>query len=104
MSAVLKRLFASSDPVEQETARTLRVWQDAKAARGGKRTLGRVPAMINRDGCVAMISTTVRRESKGFGEVGPADSFEAIVDKYPDRFEPDIVRIARQRLLRAAKS
>ena len=33
MSAVLKRLFASSDPVEQETARTLRVWQDAKAAR-----------------------------------------------------------------------
>ena len=104
MSKVLEKLFASSDPVERETARTLRVWQDEKAAKGGNRRMGRVPGMISQRGCVATISATVRRESKGFGEVGPEDSFEAIVVKYPDRFEQEVVRIARQRLSSAAKS
>jgi hypothetical protein len=104
MSKVLDRLFASSDPVERETARTLRVWQDEKAAKGGNRRMGRMPGMINQRGCIATISATVRRESKGFGEVGPEDSFEAIVDKYPHRFELDVVQTARRRLFEAAKS
>lgn len=98
MTKILAQLAASNDPVERELLRTLRVWQDEKAARGRKRSLGREPGQIAKYGAIAVIEGRIRRGSVGFEEVGPDDSYEAIVVKFPDRFSNDILKIAKQRL------
>jgi hypothetical protein len=94
----LQTLAESSDPVDRELLRTLRAWQDAKAARGLKRSLGREPGQIADKGAVSIIESRIRRGSVGFDEVGPDDSYEAIVEKYQDRFAKEIVDIALKKL------
>lgn len=98
MSNVLKRLLASDDPVEREMASTLLEWQKAKVAEGRKPVLGYEPRDINRLGAVATISRRVLKSAKGFDEVGATYSYEAIVDRFPDRFSQEVVQVARRRL------
>ncbi len=90
MSAVLDKLEASNDPLERDVAATLREWQRAKVRRGGQARLGYEPKSINLYGVVEVICRRVEKGSKGFGEVGPEHSYEALVVRYPDRFPPKI--------------
>lgn len=98
MSKVLETLSSSTDPVDRELARTLRAWQNAKASSGLQRRLGREPAQIASRGAVYVIEKRIRSNADGFNEVGAEDSYEAIVEKYPDRFAPDVVVLAHRRL------
>jgi hypothetical protein len=104
MAKVLEALAASNDPVERELLRTLRAWQNAKAASGGNRSLGREPGQIAKYGAIAVIESRILRGSVGFDEVGPDDSYEAIVEKYQNRFASNIVELALKRLMTARKA
>lgn len=104
MAKVLEALAVSHDPIDRELLRTLRAWQDAKAATGGKRSLGREPGQIAKYGAIAVIESRILRGSVGFDEVGPEDSYEAIVEKYQDRFAPKVVELALSRLSHARRN
>jgi hypothetical protein len=95
---VLDALAASDDIVDRELARTLRVWQDAKAERGLSRSLGYEPRDINLHGSRAVIENRIRKGASGFWDIAPEDSYEAIVDRLPAEFPGDLVAIARSRL------
>lgn len=103
-STVIEKLKSSSVAVEREVAASLVSWQAAKRAVARKTSLGRLPGLINRHGCVNVVSSVVRRRSIGFQEVDPAETFEAIVDRHPELFEHEVVHLARQRLLSVAQA
>ncbi|TDT91412.1 HNH endonuclease [Azorhizobium sp. AG788] len=96
--SVLDDLSESVDPVDRELARTLQVWLNVKSLLGRKRTLGYEPRDIRAHGAVEVISRRIINGSGGFNEVPPKDSYESIVDRYPDRFPEHVVKIARERL------
>jgi hypothetical protein len=98
MSKVIKQLMDSEDPLYRDLGKALREWQVAKRANGRPGTLGYEPREINRLGPVEVISRRVRKQSSGFWEVPREYSYEAIVCRYSDRFEPDVVQIAEVRL------
>lgn len=98
MSDVLNGLALSTDPVDRELARTLRTYQEVRASRGKKRSIGYEPRHIKEYGAVGLIERRVRKQSAGFAEMPIEATYEAIVEKYPDFFAPDIVAIARKRL------
>lgn len=98
MSEVLESLRASSDPLDVEMARAWTAWQNARASQGKHRVLGYEPREIKSLGLVEVISRRVRNGSDGFDEVGPLDSYEAIVCKYPNRFAIDVQEIAKRRM------
>ena len=96
-------LAESSDPIDMELLRCLRAWQDEKAARGEKRTLGREPGQIAKYGSIAVIESRVIRRSSGFND-GVDDSYESIVEKYPDKFSKKVVELAFERLSNARRA
>ena len=98
MSKVLKELSDSDDPVDRRMARALIAVQDSRTSRGLPRHMGREPGDILKHGAIYVIEKRIRKNSDGFNDVGPEHSYEAIVLDYPDRFEPDVVELARQRL------
>lgn len=100
MSEIVNRLRLSKDPVERAHSHTLTAWVNAKAARGEARRLGREPAAIKKNGSVATIEARVINGSDGFDQVPAEDSYEAIVDQYPEHFTREAVSLARQRLER----
>lgn len=97
-SKVIEALQASSDELERDLASALIAWQEAKRARGEPGYLGREPTSINEKGAVATIESRVRQASSGFTEVALAQTYEAIVVRYPEQFDPDVVETAQQRL------
>lgn len=70
----------------------------SKRQRGEKPGLGYEPRDINKHGAVEVICRRVQGQASGFDEVGVEYSYEAIVDRYPDRFPNNVVAIARSRL------
>ena len=96
-------LAKSSDPVDREILRTLRAWQDANAARGAERRLGREPGQIQKIGSIAVIEGRILSRAAGFDEVDPNESYEAIVEKYPERFAANVRDKAIHRLANARK-
>lgn len=100
MSEIVDRLRQSEDPVERAHARALTAWVDAKAARGKERRYGREPGDIEKNGSVATIEARVINGSDGFDQVPAEDSYEAIVDRYPEHFTGEAVSLARLRLER----
>ncbi|TPI35226.1 HNH endonuclease [Mesorhizobium sp. B3-2-1] len=98
MSEVLEALAGSDDPLERELARVLRIYQGVRASRGMNRSIGYEPRDIRKFGAIEVIERRVRNFSSGFDQ-GPAEhSYEAIVLQFPDRFQADLVELARQRL------
>ncbi len=96
---ILDRLARSDDPVDRELARVLRSYQNIRAARNLTRSVGYEPRDLGRlGGAVALIESRVRSRASGFDEVPANDSYEAIILKFPDRFDPEAVTIARQRI------
>lgn len=98
MSKVLQSLEASDDLIEREMARVLRKYQDVGERLGYGRFLGYEPKDIRRDGAQVVIQRRVRNEASGFNKIPAEDSYEAIVDRFPERFDADVVTIARERL------
>ena len=82
--------------IDRDLATTLRRWQDAKEERGEPRRLNYEPRDINRYGAVVVIERRVRKGASGFEQVGAAWSYEAIVVLNPERFSPDVARIAEE--------
>lgn len=97
-SVVLKKLRSSDDPVDRAVAQALLSIQESRAQRGERRSIGYEPRDINKYGTVEVIERRIRGEASGFNEVGPEDSYEAIVSMHPDRFAVDVVEIAIRRL------
>jgi hypothetical protein len=98
MSEVIQNLEKSSDPLERHLAKVLKAWQNAKQQRDEVPRLGYEPRDINKLGAVEVIARRVKSRASGFDEVDLEDSYEALVDKYPDRFSEDVVAIARSRI------
>ncbi len=98
MSKVLEDLSQSNDPIDQELSRALRVYQNIRASQNLPRSIGYEPRDIQKFGSVEVIQRRIRNFSSGFDEVPAKDSYEAIVLKYPDRFNAEIVAIASERL------
>src|SRR3984957_4767597 len=98
MSKVLEELSQSNDPIDRELSRTLRIYQTIRASQGLPRSIGYEPRDIRRLKAVEVIERRIRNLSSGFDEVPAKDSYEAIVLRYPDRFNAEIVAIARERL------
>ena len=98
MPTVIEALQSSKDPIDRDVAVTLLEWQAAKRAAGRVASMGREPREIRDKGAVEVISRRVRDRAAGFAEVETGHSYEAIVDRYPGRFDPEIVQTARQRL------
>ena len=98
MPTVIEELQSSDDPVDRDVAVTLLEWQAAKRAGGRAASMGREPREIRERGAVEVISRRVRDRATGFAEVEARHSYEAIVERYPNRFDSEIVQIARQRL------
>lgn len=96
MGTVIEELQSSDDPVDRDVAVTLLEWQAAKRAAGRVASMGREPREIRDRGAVEVISRRVRQRAAGFAEVETGHSYEAIVDHHPNRFDPEIVQIARQ--------
>lgn len=97
-SEVVEELRASSDSVERELGEALLKWQDGKASQGLPRSLGYEPKEIREKGAIAVIESRVLKGSTGFDEVFEGASYEAIVDRHPDRFREEVVTAARKRL------
>lgn len=95
---IIEKLLASEDPLENDLAKALSAWQDAKAARGQTRSMGYEPRDIEDRGAVTTIAVRIRNGSTGFDHTSPEDSYEALVAKYPHRFDDDIVQMATARL------
>lgn len=98
MSEVMKALRGSADPLENDLARVYDHWQEVKRNQGQQAGLGYEPRDINAMGAVSVISTRVLNASAGFEEVDPDQSYEALVIKYPERFPPDVIAAAEERL------
>jgi len=98
MPEVLEKLERSDDPIEREVARALREYQKNKALHGLPRSMGYEPRDILELGVMEVIERRVRKQSSGFDEVPAKDSYEAIVLRFPDRFDPEVVEIARKRI------
>lgn len=98
MSEVMKALRGSTDPLENDLARVYDHWQEVKRSQGQRAGLGYEPRDINALGAVSVISSRVLNASAGFEEIDPDQSYEALVIKYPDRFTPDVIAAAQERL------
>ena len=98
MSEVMKALTASADPLENDLARVYDHWQEVKRTQGQRAGLGYEPRDINAMGAVWVISSRVLNASAGFEEVDPDQSYEALVIKYPERFPPEVIAAAQERL------
>src|ERR1700759_5467216 len=98
MSKVLEELARSNDPIDRALSQTLRTYQNIRASRNLARSIGYEPRDIQRFGAVEVIERRIRNSSSGFNEVPAKDSYEAIVLKYPDRFNAEIVAMAGKRL------
>ena len=97
-SEVIEELQKSSDPLERELGEALLKWQDEKASQGLQRSLGYEPREIRDKGAVAVIEARVVNGASGFDEIDKNSSYEAIVDRHPDRFRDEVVAAARRRL------
>lgn len=102
MSEVMKALRGSADPLENDLARVYDHWQEVKRSHGLRAGLGYEPRDINASGAVSVISSRVLNASAGFEEVDPEQSYEALVLRYPDRFTPDVIAAAQERLVLGA--
>ncbi|MCI1002932.1 HNH endonuclease [Ochrobactrum sp. C6C9] len=98
MSEVLRSLEASEDPIDKEMARVLRIYQNVGERLGSGRLLGYEPKDIRELGAIEVIQKRVRNAASGFNKIPAEDSYEAVVDRFPDRFDADVVTIARERL------
>ena len=98
MSEVLKKLRASTDPLENDLATVYEHWQDRRRQQGLTASLGYEPRDINADGVEAVIASRVLKASSGFEEIDPNLSYEALVLRYSDRFLPQVVKAARERM------
>ncbi|MEP3890775.1 MAG: HNH endonuclease signature motif containing protein [Hellea sp.] len=98
MSEVLQRLSESKDPLENDLAKVYLHWQDMRRKQGLTASLGYEPRDINADGPISVIASRVLKASSGFEEIDPNLSYEALVLKYPDRFAPNVVAAADERL------
>ncbi|WP_299922248.1 HNH endonuclease signature motif containing protein [uncultured Pelagimonas sp.] len=98
MSEVMKALRGSVDPLENDLARVYDHWQEVKRSQGQRAGLGYEPRDINVSGAVSVISSRVLNASAGFEEIDPDQSYEALVIKYPERFTPDVIAAAQERL------
>jgi hypothetical protein len=98
MSEVIKALKESADLLENDLARVYDHWQEVKRSQGQRASLGYEPRDINALGAVSVISSRVLNASVGFEEVDPDQSYEALVLKYPERFSPDVIAAAQERL------
>ncbi|WP_417606960.1 HNH endonuclease [Primorskyibacter flagellatus] len=98
MSEVMKALRGSADPLANDLARVYDHWQEVKRNHGQRAGLGYEPRDINAFGAVSVISSRVSNASAGFEEVDPDQSYEALVLKYSDRFTPDVIAAAQERL------
>lgn len=98
MSEVMKALRGSADALENDLARVYDHWQEVKRSKGQRAGLGYEPRDINALGAVSMISSRVLNASAGFEEVDSDQSYEALVVKYPERFTPDVIAAAQERL------
>lgn len=98
MSEVMKALRGSADPLENDLARVYDHWQEVKRSQGQRAGLGYEPRDINALGVVSVISSRVSNASAGFEEIDPDQSYEALVIKYPERFTPDVIAAAQERL------
>ncbi|MEL7801675.1 MrcB family domain-containing protein [Sulfitobacter pontiacus] len=97
-SEVIEELQASTDPLERDLGAALLKWQDEKASQGLPRSMGYEPRDIRSKGAVAVIETRVLQGSSGFGQIDQNSSYEAIVDRHPERFRNEVVVAARNRL------
>lgn len=97
-SEVIEQLKESGDPLERELGEALLKWQDEKASQGLPRSLGYEPREIREKGAVAVVEARVMNGSSGFDEIDKNSSYEAIVDRHPDRFSDEVVTAARRRL------
>lgn len=98
MSEVMKALRCSTDPLENDLARVYDHWQEVKRSRGQYAGLGYEPRDINASGVVSVISSRVLNASAGIEEVDRGKSYESLVLKYSDRFSPEVIAAARERL------
>lgn len=98
MSEVMKALRGSNDPLENDLARVYDHWQEVKRSQGQRAGLGYEPRDINAFGAVSVISSRVLNASAGFEEVDSDESYEALVIKYPERFTPEVIAAAQERL------
>ena len=98
MSEVMKALRGSTDPLENDLARVYDHWQEIKRSQGQRAGLGYEPRDINASGVASVISSRVLNASAGFEEIDPDQSYEALVLKYVERFTPDVIAAAQERL------
>lgn len=98
MSEVMNALRGSADPLKNDLALVYDHWQEMKRSQGHRAGLGYEPRDINASGTVSVISSRVLNASAGFEEVDPDQSYEALVLKYSERFTPDVIAAAQQRL------
>ena len=97
-SGVIAGLLQSHESIEQELGTALQQWQSTKVQDGRPPNLGREPGQIIRLGAVQVITSRVLNEARGFDEVPAEYSYESIVARHPDRFDAEVVALARQRL------
>jgi hypothetical protein len=97
-SEVIEELQASEDALERELGAALLKWQDEKGEQGLPRSMGYEPRDIRSKGAVAVIEARVLQGSSGFEQIDQNSSYEAIVDRHPERFRDDVVNAARRRL------
>lgn len=81
VSKVLDELAVSVDGLERALARTLRAYQNTKAAEGDRHLIGYEPRDIRKLGAVAVIERRVRNKSSGFDNMPAELSYE----DYPPR-------------------
>lgn len=98
MSDVMNALRASADPLENDLARVYDHWQAVKRSQGLRAGLGYEPRDINALGAIAVISSRVLNASAGFEEIDADQSYEALVLKYSERFTPEVITAAKDRL------
>lgn len=98
MSNIIDKLSGSSDPLENDLARVYLHWQDMKRKNGKIAGLGYEPRDINLSDAKTVIASRVLKASAGFEEVDPEQSYEAIVLRYPEQFEPAVITAAQKRL------
>lgn len=95
---VLDELNASEDPLERDLAAALTKWQEKREREGRSRSLGYEPRDIRHKGAVEVIEARVLNGAGGFDDIDPSASYESIVVRYPTRFRPEVVELARKRL------
>lgn len=98
-SEVLQGLLASNDPLENQLAEALIDWQENRRLGRRHAGLGREPGQIRKYGAKYVIEQRVRSRASGFDEAsGSVESYEKIVLDHPDRFDEEVVQIARARI------